>query len=151
MITIRGGSEADLAAANDFYQSCEAAGRARPGDRILFAKTASEIIGVVRLCPENGHLVLRGMRVRDDQQRRGLGRKILLAVEEWIGDAECFCLPYTHLERFYGTMGFELVPPKELPEHLQKRMADYSDRGLSVIGMKRPAYQEGRIRAELPP
>jgi GNAT superfamily N-acetyltransferase len=149
MIRIRRGSEADVGAANDFYQSCESAGRAQPGDRILFAETASEIMGLVRLCPENGHLILRGMRVRSDQQRRGVGRQLLFAAEEWIGDAECFCLPYTHLERFYGTIGFKLVPPEALPKYLQNRMAQYSGRGLSIIGMKRSAFQ-GRSQPSRP-
>jgi GNAT superfamily N-acetyltransferase len=133
-------------AADDVYQSCGAAGRTQAGDRILFAEAASEVLGVVRLCPENGYLVLRGMRVRDDQQRRGVGRRLLLAAEEWIGNVECFCLPYTHLESFYRTIGFKPVPSKELPEHLQNRMADYVGRGLSVMGMKRSGFQRRRTR-----
>ncbi len=51
-------------------------------------------------------------------------------------------LPALHAsgERFYGTIGFKQVPANELPEHLRTRMAHYSGRGLSIIGMKRRAF-----------
>jgi len=91
----------------------------------------------VRLCLECGRIVLRAMRVRDDLQRLGLGRQLLSAAETWIGDAEAFCLPYSHLERFYASIGFRRVPSEDLPEHLQARLAEYSGRGRRVIGMRR--------------
>lgn len=137
-VAIRAGRDGnDLSAVNDYYASCGATGRASARDDLLLAEANGEVVGVVRICRENGTLVLRGMRVRDDQQHRGIGRELLDMAVARIGDAESHCLPFASLERFYGRVGFERIDPLEMPPHLQARYAEYRRRGLDLICMRR--------------
>ena len=58
-----------------------------------------------------------------------------------LGAGDCFCIPYAHLDGFYGQIGFEAVPPDDLPPHLARRLAQYrAERpGVAVIAMRRKA------------
>jgi N-acetylglutamate synthase-like GNAT family acetyltransferase len=46
-------------------------------DRFFISEMDGELVGGVRLALEEGALVLRGMRVRADMQRRGIGTRLL--------------------------------------------------------------------------
>lgn len=106
-------------------------------DRVFLARNAHEIVGIGRLCNEHGFWCLRGMRIRLDYQRQGIGTIILGQIVASIGDAPCYCLPYTHLAMFYGQAGFQLKPFEDLPDYLQIRVQEYTRRNISVIGMAR--------------
>jgi N-acetylglutamate synthase-like GNAT family acetyltransferase len=93
-------------------------------------------MGVARLCSERGAIVLRGMRVRSDVQRQGIGRKLLARVQQAIGSEVCYCIPYIWLRSFYGEAGFREVRPDEAPEFLAARSALYRSNGLDVILMR---------------
>jgi pimeloyl-ACP methyl ester carboxylesterase/N-acetylglutamate synthase-like GNAT family acetyltransferase len=121
-----------------FYQAAGYAGSIGPDDRVLVAVREGEILGAVRLCREQGVQVLRTMRVRPDAQRRGLGRTMLRRFVTLLAEPECYCLPYAHLEAFYGEIGFERVAPAALPPHLAERLAGYQRDRPHVIAMRRP-------------
>ena len=55
------------------------------------------VIGAVRLAAEHGVTVLRGMRVRSDLRRRGIGGQLLGRLDEALGPATCYCIPYAWL------------------------------------------------------
>lgn len=124
----------------EFYVACGHSGATAPADRVLVAEIDGHVAGAVRLCVEEGVQVLRTMRVRPDVQRRGIGRAMLRRFATMLADAECFCLPYAHLDSFYGAIGFERVAPEALPPHLAARLETYRRErpGTSVIAMRRP-------------
>jgi GNAT superfamily N-acetyltransferase len=107
------------------------------GDTVWLAEAASELIGIVRVAPEEGTLVLRGMRVAERWQRQGIGSRMLRAVGEWLGERECYCVPYVHLIEFYSQIGFSDIEPGRAPAFLARRLADYRGRARDVTIMAR--------------
>ncbi len=108
-----------------------------PADTVWLAETADEAVGIVRVAAEQGTLVLRGMRVAEHARRQRLGTRMLQAIAEWLQDRECYCVPYPHLVRFYGQIGFTVSEPAAAPVFLAKRLADYQRSGEDVILMRR--------------
>jgi RimJ/RimL family protein N-acetyltransferase/GNAT superfamily N-acetyltransferase len=137
-IHLREAAAADRERVRAFYVASGHSGLLAPADRLLVAERGSEIVGAVRLCVEEGVQVLRTMRVHPDLQRQGLGRRMLLHFETMLAGAECYCLPYAHLERFYGTIGFARVEPDALPPHLAARLGGYLRERPNAIAMRRP-------------
>ncbi len=70
----------DLPRIRRFYERWQYRGEVRSDDIVLIAEQDSAIIGVVRLAPEHGMIVLRGMRVEPGFQRKGIGTRLLQAV-----------------------------------------------------------------------
>lgn len=104
---------------------------------VYIAEHDGSIIGVVRLCAEQGHAILRTMHVHQEYRGRGVGRRLLEAFREEIRTADCYCIPFAHLTRFYGAIGFREIAPEEAPGHLQERLREYLARGMDGIIMKR--------------
>jgi GNAT superfamily N-acetyltransferase len=84
-----------------------------------------EIVGAVRLCLEEGVLVLRGMRVRADMRRRGIGRRLLADAVAAMGSETCCCIRYRWLISFYGEAGFREMRPEDVRPFLAQRHAQY--------------------------
>jgi len=108
-----------------------------PGDTVWMAEAEGELIGVVRIAPENGTLVLRGMRIAEPWRRQGIGSAMLRVLEARLGKRECFCVPYSHLIEFYGQIGFVEMTASAAPAFLADRLAEYKRSGLDVTIMKR--------------
>jgi GNAT superfamily N-acetyltransferase len=108
-------------------------------DTVWIAEASGEPIGIVRIAPEFGVLVLRGMRVAEPWRRRGIGTQMLRAVDTWVDGRACYCVPYSHLPSFYGQIGFKEITPESAPPFLAARLNDYKQRGLDVILMARLA------------
>jgi N-acetylglutamate synthase-like GNAT family acetyltransferase len=106
-------------------------------DRFFTSERDGEIVGAVRLSRERGVLVLRGMRVRADMRRRGIGRRLLAQVVAAIGGETCYCIPYRWLISFYTEAGFSEVKPEDVPPLLAQRHAKYVRVGLDVVVMGR--------------
>ena len=132
---------ADLVGVASFYASVGYGGGALPGDRILVARAEGDIIGAVRLCDEEGTLVLRGMYVAEERRGQGLGSLLLESMTVAIGPAECWCIPYIHLVSFYSKIGFHEPESESIPEFLAARRARYEASGQEVVVMWRPARQ----------
>ena len=133
---------AELELVRAFYLASGHSGVLGPGDRVLIAEAGGEIVAAVRLCVEDGVQVLRTTRVRPDFQRRGIGRLLLRRFVTMLDEGrDCFCIPYAHLEGFYGEVGFAAVPPDALPPHLATRLAQYRRERptVAVIAMRRQA------------
>jgi N-acetylglutamate synthase-like GNAT family acetyltransferase len=109
------------------------------GDRFFISEHGGEIFGVVRLSRQDGALVLRGMRVRSDVQRQGVGTQLLYRVVLSALAEACYCIPYRWLIPFYAQAGFREVTATEVPEFLASRHLKYTNDGLDVVMMCRPA------------
>lgn len=158
MVSVRAGTADDVERVNEYYASRRRGREAKSEDFLLLAEDNHTVIGVVRLCPEEGFLVLRGMDIAPTYRRQGLGKKMLLQLVAHIGEYDCYSLPWEHLQPFYGIIGFERVADTDLPGFLQDRMAKtheqmqdaeiqrlmqadlgvYPESGLAMIGMMRP-------------
>jgi N-acetylglutamate synthase-like GNAT family acetyltransferase len=120
-----------------FYSQCGYGGGLNKEDVILIAQLEQKIIGAVRLCPDNGFSVLRGMQILPPFQRQGIGTQILQSCTEQLVEQVCYCIPWQHLHSFYLQAGFQEVSPVEVPALLRKRFDDYISRGMNVILMGR--------------
>jgi predicted N-acetyltransferase YhbS len=109
----------------------------RAEDRVFAAVQGSEVVAAVRLAVEEGVVVLRGMRVREDHQRRGVGRALLRCTVAALGTAVCYCIPYRWLTAFYGEAGFQTIPPEAAPAFLASRHDRYVEEGAPVVVMRR--------------
>jgi GNAT superfamily N-acetyltransferase len=111
-----------------------------PADTAWLAEAAGELIGVVRVAPEHGTLVLRGMRIAEQWQRHGIGTRLLTSVGSWLDEGRrCYCIPYTHLVHFYGQIGFVEIATAAAPTFLSSRVAEYKHHSLDVLIMVRCA------------
>jgi GNAT superfamily N-acetyltransferase len=128
---------AELTQIEVFYQTCGYTGGVTSDDIIFVARGGGAIAGCVRLCREAGSLVLRGMHVAPAWQRQRVGTQLLHEIVGAIGTDPCYCLPWAHLEAFYGADGLVRTAQHEAPAFLQVRLAEYLARGLDVILMRR--------------
>jgi GNAT superfamily N-acetyltransferase len=115
-----------------------------PQDTLLIARLDLRLVGAVRLCPEHGLTVLRGMQVAPEVRRRGIGIALLRACDAKLGDATCYCVPWRHLEPFYGAIGFRSCEPQEASHWLGERLRAYRRGGHDVILMVRRGTQPAR-------
>lgn len=137
MTTICQATPQDLGAVKAFYRHCGYGGGLKKEDLILMARSSSQLVGVVRLCPEQGVLVLRGMQVIAPFQRQSIGKQLLQACSKRLGNRICYCIPWTHLRMFYQQGGFDEVVSTKAPDFLQKRFESYRERGMKVSIMHR--------------
>jgi N-acetylglutamate synthase-like GNAT family acetyltransferase len=101
MMTINLAKLHDTKAIKTFYSQCGYGGGLNKEDRVLIAQLGEEIIGAVRLCPDNGFSVLRGMQILAPFQHQGIGTQLLRSCTEQLVDQVCYCIPWQHLRSFY--------------------------------------------------
>lgn len=133
MLDLELAAPGDLPEVAAFYQSVGYSGVARAEDEIHVGREQGRIVGVVRLCEEESVLVLRGMYVAADRRGQGVGPALLAAVSRGIGERACWCVPYSHLERFYSHAGFRTVDASEAPPFLNERAERYRANGQEVV------------------
>ena len=133
--TVRIAEDVERDAVAEFLREAAYGGGVRPTDRLVVAAADSALVGAYRLARESGVLVLRGMRVREDLRHKGIGKRLLGALAQL--DEACFCVPHAYLETFYGSAGFARLLAADAPAFLLARAADYGERGLEVIVMRR--------------
>ena len=109
-------------AVDAFYSSNGSDAKARPDDLFFLAMEEESMIGCVRYCVENEVPMLRTMRVARAYQRQGVGLAMLTRFVHYLDEHQIrnvFCLPYAHLDRFYGLRGFVSLPANEAPARLR--------------------------------
>jgi N-acetylglutamate synthase-like GNAT family acetyltransferase len=117
-----------------FYAAEGREARLGPRDVVVADRDEIGLVGVVRLCFEDGFVSLRSMQVRKNIQRAGHGRRILNRFAELLKDrgiSEVYCMPYSHLEVFYGRIGFVKLTSEEValvPSLLWKRFDMHCNR-----------------------
>jgi GNAT superfamily N-acetyltransferase len=143
MVTMRCTLPSALRRVETFYEETAYYGGLKAADTVIVAESDSELVGAVRLCEEEGTLVLRGMRVREDFRRQGVGTQILAAVDRFAGERRCYCIAHRYLRSFYGQIGFDEIQMNAAPVFLQHRLAKYIEQGLDVIIMARERRSNG--------
>ena len=138
-ISIRKASVAEHPDIAALYERCGYSGGLSADDTILVAVRAASVVGAVRLCSEHRVAVLRGMQVLPDYQRQGIGRALLEGSLSGVDDASCYCIPWSYLERFYSSGGFERCELKNAPDFLAERFSQYTKQGRDVMLMRRVA------------
>ena len=136
-LTTRVAGASDFGRVSAFYLET---GYTQPIDQtetLLIAERAGEICAALRLRSEHHVLVLRGMRVRPDLRRQGVGTTLLFAAVKVIGERECYCIPHAYLKSFYEQVAFQEVDPTWAPDFLHERLGTYHALGLDVILMRR--------------
>jgi hypothetical protein len=74
-----------LAEVESFYSRCGYQGGVSPKDTVITATEGDLIIGVVRLCEEEGVTVLRGMQVTPYRRRMGSAHECCRTFVSWLG------------------------------------------------------------------
>ena len=122
-----------------FYQENDYSPVIDPTDIFLITEEEDEIRAALRLCRENGCLVLRGMRVSPKFYRMGIGSELLRFACEKIGNEVCYCIPHSYLRNFYGQISFEEISLGRAPNFLASRIQHYRrEYCLDVILMRKP-------------
>jgi predicted N-acetyltransferase YhbS len=149
MISIRASFQQDRLRIASFYAHNQYGQPLSEDDIQFFAEKDGGICGALRLCREHGVLVLRGMRIASEQQRKGIGRLLLQKAVEAIHGEVCYCIPHRHLAAFYQEAGFAEANAAAAPTFLADRLVKYrEDLGLDVILMRRPSEKAPRPRLE---
>jgi GNAT superfamily N-acetyltransferase len=146
LITFRQAAPTEVHDMIELYAEAGYGAAIAPTDTILVAKSDALLVGVVRLCAEEGVTVLRGMQIRGAFQRQGIGAKLLMACQPYLDRQTAFCLPYAHLVHFYAAANFEVATGADLPQFLEQRLSSYLAKGKEVIAMQRPASHSGRFK-----
>ena len=116
---------------SEFYQTHASAAKVTAEDELVVAYADQKFIGSVRLCNEQEVYTLRSMQIAESYQRRGLGLEILNRFRKRVEErniTEVYCVPYAHLEEFYGNIGFKKIEERQAPEFLQERIGGYRER-----------------------
>jgi len=137
MISVREVPNSDYSEITQLYERCGYRHGIKASDLVLVASKKDVLVGTVRLSLEHGALVLRGMQVLPEVQRQGVGKQLLRACVRIIGNSTCYCVPYSHLEGFYGREEFSRIKPEGAPDFLAERHRSYLADGYDVILMRR--------------
>ena len=146
-VTIRLALESETERVRAAYEAWGYRGGVTTRDVVFIADRAGDIVGIVRRTLEHGVVMLRGMHVAPQAQRHGIGKRLLSAFVERLGDVECFCVPHAHLTAFYGAVGFVRHPESSAPAFLRDRITEYRASGLDVLLMRRPGRRHEPWRA----
>jgi len=117
-------------------------------DTVIGGRMGGKMVAAVRVASENGHLVLRGMYVDERFRRQGIGSALLASVESHLGLRGCWCIPYSHLRKFYAAIGFGDDFAMEVPGFLVNRLESYLEAGRPVVLMWRPGRPRSCGRSE---
>ena len=119
----------DMPAIQSFYNLCGYTGPVNSDDDMVIAFEGFEIVGVVRLVSEQGVSILRGMNIREDRQRCGIGSKMLQEFKRMIEKrkvAQVYLICGPHLETYYRQIDFIKVDSIDsIPGFLVDRMKGY--------------------------
>jgi N-acetylglutamate synthase-like GNAT family acetyltransferase len=119
----------------ELYEACNYNGGVQDDDLVVIAED-NDLIGAARISREHGVKVLRGMQIHSAHRRKGTGTLMLKFLQENIDMKDCHCIPYKHLNTFYGQIGFDEITPAEAPDFLAERFKKYLKNGLDVVLMK---------------
>ncbi len=121
------GSEATVIV-DPFYEQEGKSHRAQSTDLFFIAFIENKIVGVCRLCIEDGTPLLRSMIIHAPLRSQKIGAKILESFAEYLDQnnlGPTYCIPYTHLDKFYGLIDFKVIKEEDSPKFLQERIQKY--------------------------
>jgi N-acetylglutamate synthase-like GNAT family acetyltransferase len=125
-----------------FYRASGYQAKISPRDVLVIAEQDGVLCGALRVCQEEGVLVLRGVRVVEGMRRQGIGTELLRVAQVAMGSRECFCIPHRYLTSFYGRVGFAEIGLEEAPAFLRERCVCYRrEHEVDALVMRRPSAQ----------
>lgn len=110
--------------------------RARKADLFFVAFLEGDVVGVCRYCLEQNTPLLRSMVVHAPLRSRKIGARILSRFAQYLDDnnlGPTYCIPYSHLDRFYGLAGFKVIKESDAPVFLQERIREYRGRSIDAF------------------
>jgi N-acetylglutamate synthase-like GNAT family acetyltransferase len=120
-----------------FYQKSGYTQPISASDLFIIAKEEDKLRAALRLCREEGCLILRGIRVAPQFRRMGIGSALLGYARDVIGIETCYCIVHIYLQDFYAQIGFEQITSEAAPAFLVSRLAFYREQyDLDVILMR---------------
>jgi len=123
------------------YERNGSGSRARDQDTFFIAWLADQPVGCVRYCIEECTHMLRSMMIDEPYRRLGIGRRLLGQFAEHLERHQIrntYCLPFSHLQNFYASIGFQKVPECDIPPFLVTRLKEYEVSHAIYICMRRP-------------
>lgn len=111
-----------------FYEQEGKSHRARSSDLFFVAFLENTTVGVCRFCIEENTPLLRSMIVHGPLRSQKIGFKILEKFALYLDENNfrpTYCIPYGHLEKFYGLIGFKVINEMEAPAFLLERIQVY--------------------------
>lgn len=111
-----------------FYEQEGKTHRARDSDLFFAAFIEGTIVGVCRFCIDENTPMLRSMIVHAPLRSQKIGAKILESFAQYLDQNNfrpTYCIPYAHLENFYGRIGFKIIREEDAPAFLQDRIQTY--------------------------
>ncbi len=106
-------------------------------ERAFIAINNNDIIGSVKVEVRDGVSILRGMYIIKEYQGKALGTSFIKFIEPILNETVSYCMPFMHLNEFYGQIDFKPINPTCLPTFLAQRYQSYKDRGYQIIAMCR--------------
>ena len=92
---------------------------------LFIAECSGEFVAAVRRTVEHSVVLLRGMHVAPEHQRRGIGSRLLTMFVEQLQGEAYYCVPYQHLQAFYSRAGFASLSDAAAPDFLRERLSSY--------------------------
>ena len=106
-------------------------------ERAFIATHSDKIVGSVKVESSSGISILRGMYISSNFQCEKLGTKLIKFIEPILNKTVSYCMPFSHLERFYAQIGYRKVSLNTYPEYLRHRYVTYENDGYIIIPMVR--------------
>ena len=110
--------------------------QAPKGEPIFVATQGNQIVAALRLSHSGDNYLLRSMCVSTELRQQGIGKHLLLHIQNYLNEVECYCFPYSHLEGFYQSAGFVLIDADSAPEAIRDKFSRYINNGKNIIMMK---------------
>lgn len=129
---------------NTFYQQQGYHGQWSEKERAFIAMNNGDVIGSVKVECVNQVSILRGMYISPEYQGQKLGTELIKHIEPLLNKTVSYCLPFSHLARFYHQIGFSKAELSMLPAFLTERFCCYEKQGYKIIPMKREIVNSAR-------
>jgi len=121
------GSEAAVLV-DAFYASEGKYYRARNSDLFFVAFIENTTVGTYRFCIEESTSMLHSMIIHASLRSQKICVKNFESFAKYLDQNNfkpTYCIPYGHLEKFYGIIGFKTINEMDAPSFLQERIQAY--------------------------
>lgn len=113
-------------------------------DQTFVAEVEDQIVGAIRLAFEDSSFVVRSLFVHQEFRGQGIAIALLKKVEQELGVAEAYCLPFLDQEKLFSSIGFTPIVGLSAPKFLISRKENLHLNNQDVIIMKRSIGVEVR-------
>jgi GNAT superfamily N-acetyltransferase len=104
---------------------------------ILRNAEASSVLAVARFLPRiKSHYLLRNIFVDTQWRLQGLARQLIKEALLQLPYPRCYCYAFDHLQDFYKSLGFTILPATQVPEDIARGYEIYlrSKKTLLLMG-----------------